>query len=88
MVSANGYNNTRTEDGWRPTHHLVAEAKYGRGLTAADRVKFVDGDKTNLQPENIIVVPRTTKSASVRLAKLYALRAEIDAEIRELESER
>ena len=86
MISQNGYSHTRTVTGWRPTHHLIAELAIGRPLTKLDLVKFKDGDKTNLDPSNIIVVARKTRSANAQLAKLYAQRAEIDAEIQRLES--
>lgn len=86
-VSANGYNYTRTESGWRLTHHLIAEAALGRPIdTAIETIRFKDGDKTNLDPENILVTPKKTESASKRLAKLISQRAEIDAEIKELEA--
>ena len=87
MVNANGYNCTRTEDGWRFTHHLIAEAKYGRPINSdTEMVKFADGNNKNLDPTNIIVTAKKAPTANARLAKLYALRAEIDAEIQNIEA--
>jgi hypothetical protein len=87
MVNANGYSCTRTSGGWRFTHHMIAEAKLGRPINSeTETVKFADGNNSNLNPNNIIVTPKKTPSANTRLAKLYAWRAEIDAEIRDIEA--
>jgi hypothetical protein len=87
MINANGYSHTRTETGWRLTHHLVAEAMIGRAIDSdKETVRFKDGNRANLDPSNIVVEPKKTKSASARLAKLIAQRAEIDAMIQELQS--
>jgi hypothetical protein len=53
MVNKNGYHHTRTETGWRLTHHLIAEKMLGRPLESGERVSFRDNDRTNLDPENI-----------------------------------
>jgi hypothetical protein len=88
MTNANGYSCTRTKDGWRFTHHLIAEAKIGRPINrATEMVKFEDGDRSNLNPDNIIIVARKTASANARLAKLIAQRAEIDAQIKAIQKE-
>lgn len=71
MINANGYHNTRTEDGWRLTHQIVAEKKLGRRLRD-EIVKFADGDKTNLDPSNIQVIPKNKQSARRRKARLEA----------------
>jgi hypothetical protein len=80
MVNANGYHNTRTETGWRFTHHLVAEEKLGRPLNG-EQVRFKDGDKENISPDNIEVVPLGKASARKRLAR-------IEAQIEELQAQR
>lgn len=55
-IAPNGYQYTKTEDGpWRLTHHLIAEQKLGRRLKAHERLKFIDGDRTNLDPDNLEV---------------------------------
>lgn len=84
MVNANGYHNTRTERGWRLTHQLVAEKKLGRSLLPDEIVKFVDGDKTNLEPDNILVIKKNTVSLRRRKAVLEARIEDLLAELAEI----
>lgn len=64
-VSANGYTYVKTAStGWRLKHHLVAEAKIGRPITKEDRVSFADNDRTNFDPENILVAPKQKRGQS------------------------
>lgn len=86
MVNANGYHNTRTEDGWRLTHQLVAEKKLGRKLKD-EIVKFIDNDKTNLHPDNIQVIPKNKQSARRRKARLEANLLDIIAQLKEVNEE-
>lgn len=80
-TSANGYHYTKTDNGFRLTHHLVLEKRLGRPIdTSKEQVYFVDGDKTNLDPDNIGV-----REKNVRVKKRIA---EIDARIAELEAEK
>lgn len=88
FINANGYSHTKTEEGWRLTHHLVAEAEIGRRInTNTETVRFKDGDRTNLKPDNIVVAPKKTETANKRLASLIAQRAEIDAQIKDIQAE-
>lgn len=81
-VSANGYHYTRKDGKWRLTHHLVAEEKYGHKInTEVHVVRFIDGDRTNLHPDNIEVILKNKATARKRLAQ-------IEARIKELEAER
>lgn len=59
-VAQNGYSYTKLGKGnWRLTHHLIAEEKLGRALDSSqERVVFKDRDRTNLDPDNIEVVPK------------------------------
>jgi hypothetical protein len=60
----------------------------GRPLnTATETARFKDGDKTNLDPDNIEVVPKKTATANKVLAKLIAQRAEIDAQIKLIQND-
>jgi hypothetical protein len=86
MVNANGYHNTRTESGWRLTHQIVAEKKLGRALKD-EIVKFIDGDKTNLDPSNIQVIPKNKQSARRRKARLEVQLEDIVAKLREVNAE-
>jgi hypothetical protein len=85
--SPNGYHYTRTEDGWELTHKLIAEKTLGRKLADNERCRFIDGDRTNLDPSNIAVYVTTTSSKRRRLARLIARRDELNAEIAALEAE-
>src|SRR4051794_6136823 len=84
-IAQNGYHYTRTEDGWRLTHHLVAEKTLKRRLRDDEQAYFIDKDKTNFDPKNIGVRPKAKSTAHKRLAQLQARRNEIDAQIQELE---
>lgn len=57
-VSANGYTYVKTSTGWILKHWLVAEEKLGRPITKSDRVSFKDRDRTNFDPDNIIITEK------------------------------
>lgn len=79
-TSANGYHYTKTERGFRLTHHLVLEKVLGRPIdTAREQVYFVDGDKTNLHPDNIAIREKNAKPRK-RIAEIDARIAELQAE--------
>lgn len=84
-VSANGYSYTKTEDGWRLTHHLIAEQKLGRRLRDGERVYFRDNDRTNLDVDNVEV-----REAKVTIdEKIILLKekiARLQTELEELEA--
>lgn len=81
-VTANGYSYTKTERGWIPTHQLIAEKKLGRQLLPCERATFEDGDRKNLDPNNIVVVPKNKMSKAARAAKLEAQIAELQAQLK------
>lgn len=84
-ISANGYSYTKTEQGWRLTHHLIAEEKLGRPLHEGERVYFVDNDRTNLDPDNVEVRrPKVTKEDKIFLIKEKIAR--LQDELAELEA--
>lgn len=85
-ISSNGYHHTRTENGWRLTHHIVAETILGRPLKEEEMVRFKDSDKSNLDPSNIDVVVKK-KRPRARAAKLRAKIMEMQDELRNLESQ-
>lgn len=86
-VAKNGYHYTRTESGWRLTHHVIAEQKLGRAVDSSqERVRFIDGDRSNLDPSNIEVVEKKNSKAN----KIKDLKSQIrylQAELELLESE-
>ena len=83
-TSRNGYEYTRTTTGWELSHRLVAKREMGRPISDDERVRFIDGDRTNLSPENLDVYKVKEKTAARRIAELEAKRDEIDAELEEL----
>lgn len=77
----NGYHYTRTEQGWRLTHHIIAEEQLGRPLNEDERTKFVDGDRSNLKPSNIKVIKKGKASLRRRKAVLETRIEELQAEL-------
>lgn len=86
FINQNGYHYTKTDGKWRATAHLIAEEKLGRPLNhSLEMVKFVDGDRTNLNPDNISTTPRRSKhSKEARVAVLESRIAELQAELEHL----
>ena len=81
-TNALGYRQRRVDGVWRPVHHLIAEEKLGRPIDATEMVKFADGDRSNLNPDNIVVQPRPSrKSKEVRIAKIQSQIADLQAEL-------
>lgn len=69
-TAPNGYEYTKTQNGWELTHRLIAAEKLGRPLESSERTKFVDGDRTNLDPDNIEVhTVRNTKEMRIKRIK-------------------
>lgn len=85
-VSANGYSYTKTEEGWRLTHHVIAEKKLGRKIKENELVRFV-GSKRDLRPENIVVVPKGTTTIRRRIAHIEARIEELQAELAQLKKQ-
>lgn len=86
-VAPNGYEYTRTESGWRLTHHLVAESILERPLQADEGVYFKDGKRHNLDPENIAVREKGRGSLRRRLAHIEDRIRELSAERDEIKQE-
>lgn len=86
FVNANGYHHTRVDGKWRSTAHIIAEQKLGRPLDPkTDQVRFADGDRYNLNPDNIVVQPkRDRRSREARIAQLEVRIAELQQELKEL----
>lgn len=79
-ISDNGYHYTRTAEGWRLTHHIIAEAKYNRKIDKDVTVRFVDGDRRNLNQDNIIIKPIVVKDTRKKILqrRIRELKAELD----------
>jgi hypothetical protein len=75
-TNANGYTQVKTEEGWIGKHTLILEEKLGRKLVPGERAIFKDGNRANLDVDNVVLSEaQNTKSIESRIAKL---RAEID----------
>jgi hypothetical protein len=85
-VAPNGYHYTRTKSKWRLTHHLVVEESLGRPLKPKERVYFIDGDRNNLDPDNLLV-KEAVNTKEKRIRDLEARIARDRAELRELKNE-
>jgi hypothetical protein len=82
FVNQNGYHHTKTETGWKATHVIRMEEKLGRPLLKHEFVKFIDGDRTNLDISNLeLRVRGDRKGPQARIDV-------IDAQIEELQAER
>jgi len=76
--NANGYTYEKTEKGWEPLHRLIAERRLGRSLKPEERAIFKDGNRHNLDPDNIVVVEKYNRQS------LQAKLTRIEEDIREL----
>ena len=83
-VAPNGYHYTKSDEyNWRLTHHIVMEEKLGRKLLPHERVLFMDGDRSNIEEDNLEI--RETKG--VVNAKKIEIRTKIaylEAQLRDL----
>ena len=84
MVSKNGYHYTKHEGRWRLTHHLVAEKKLGRPLREDERISFLNGNKRDLHPDNLLVTVKGKASIRQRIARLEARISELQGELDQL----
>lgn len=82
-LTPQGYTRVKTALGvWRLKHHLIAEENLGRPIdTRVERVTFKDGDRTNLNSENIMVVPKRNS----REKRIEYLKTQIKVLSKELE---
>lgn len=88
IVNVNGYSQTKTEEGWKGTHIIILEEKLGRKLRSGERAKFVDGDKSNLSPDNIVLAdPANARSITAKIAKLQAEVDDRVARIKDLKAQ-
>ena len=85
-VAPNGYEYTRTKDGWELTSRVLMEEKLGRPLKSNERVRFLDGDRTNLDPDNLAVFETRPQGPNRRRAQLEARIAELQAELDDLDA--
>jgi len=88
-TNANGYTQVKVANGkWIGKHVIIAQERLGRTLLPGERAIFKDGNKENLDPENIEVVSTgTRKSIKAKIAKLQSEIEDRQAVIESLELE-
>lgn len=83
-ISPNGYHYTRTQSGWELTGRVIGAMKLGRALKPNERVRFLDGNRLNLDPENIevrkvsIVTDKRKANLEIKIQELQAQLAELE----------
>lgn len=86
-TAANGYHYIKLDGKWRLKHHIIAETSLGRSIdTKTERVIFIDGDRHNLDPDNIKVVAKGIKSNATKIARIRSRIADLQAELEILEN--
>lgn len=85
-TSPNGYRYVKCKEGWVLKHKLIAEKTLGRKLADNERIRFIDGDRTNLDPDNLKVYTIRDKSPKARIAEIDAKIEELMIERKELEN--
>ena len=85
-VARNKYHYTCTSDGWVLTHRMLVELDIGRVLRKNERVKFLDGDRTNLDLSNLEVYQVRQKTRHQRISHLESRIEELTAELEELQA--
>ena len=83
-TAPNGYQYIRTVKGWELTHRLVIEEERGAPVGSDERVRFIDGNRTNLAPENLEVYTVKKGSVDKRIARLEVRKDDIMSELEEL----
>lgn len=82
--SPNGYLYRRLDTHWELVHRLIAEEKLGRKLSENEYATFADGDRKNLDPDNIVIRVRGRSSLRRRLAQVQERIRELQATEEEL----
>lgn len=70
FINKNGYHHTRVNGRWELTGRIVAEKKLGRELRPGERIRFIDGNRSNLAPSNVKVTIQKAKSKEAQRAAL------------------
>ena len=86
-LAKNGYHYTRTEEVWELTHRIILEGLMERKIRSDERVRFLDGDRSNLGAENLEVYYVRKASSQTKIARLESKKDDIIAELNELYAE-
>jgi hypothetical protein len=87
-ISKNGYVTWKVNGKWQSAARVVMEAMLDRDLLPGERVHFNDGNKENLDPENLRLVYPGSRSKAGRIAFLEQTFEQSWKEMYELDSER
>lgn len=94
VVAKNGYSYTYVEGkDERPerrlTHWVVGEKKYGRPPKDDEMVRFKDGNRRNLEPENIIYISKSNPISALKRRRdtLLDKIREYQEELRDIEKQ-
>jgi hypothetical protein len=83
----NGYLYVKVEeDKWTARHRLIVEEQLGRALTKAEYIRFKDGNRTNLDPSNLVVHLKNKNSILKQIESLKSRIAALQQEVADLES--
>ena len=80
-VSPNGYHYTKTESGWRLTHHIKMEEILGRPLAEGERVHFKTSNKLDFGPDNLKLVLEGTANVRRKIAQICARQEDLAKEL-------
>lgn len=92
FTARNGYSYRKVKGKWKPLHYIILEEKLGRPVDSkAERAVFIDKNRTNLSPSNLMVQPLASKdtirSKQRRIATLQDKIREMTAEVNSLQTE-
>lgn len=79
----NGYEYTKTRDrGWVLTHWLVFEHQHNRQVDPTnEQIRFLDGNRNNMDAENLISVPKNTTTIRAKIARLKSKIEDLQVEL-------
>ncbi len=73
-------------NGWVLTHRMLIEKDMGRDLRNNERIKFLDGDRKNLDLSNLVVYQVRQKTRQRRISRLESRIEELQVELEELQA--
>jgi hypothetical protein len=88
-LASNGYRYIKVaERGWMLKHWLIWEEANGRQVKKEEeQIRFLDGDRNNLVPSNLVSIPKGTATLRKRIAQVQAQIEERQAYLEYLQSE-
>lgn len=82
----NGYLYVKVADGhWQLKHRIIMEEMLGRPLTKAEYIRFKDGNRKNLDPDNLELHLTNKSSLLKRIKEVKKKIADLQQELADLE---